>query len=87
MHCLVVFHLMRRLFAKQFLLSFVLIALFICSFGQDARDHLAKGDRTFDKKDYEGALKSYLDAIEYHKGFPDSLRENLPSHLHTLLPV
>jgi outer membrane protein OmpA-like peptidoglycan-associated protein len=59
---------MRRLFAKQFLLSFVLIAFFFCSFGQDARDHLAKGDRAFDKKDYEGALKSYLDALAVDAG-------------------
>lgn len=35
------------------------------SYAQTLKDHLAKGDRFYQKKDYENALKSYLEALQF----------------------
>ncbi len=48
---------------KKTFLAGCLALLFFCSYGQTLKEHLAKGDRYFAKKDYENALKSYLQAL------------------------
>lgn len=55
-------HAMKK---RQFCVAFVLIvALCNSVYSQNLKDLLDKGDRLFGKKDYEGALKIYLEAIQ-----------------------
>jgi outer membrane protein OmpA-like peptidoglycan-associated protein len=48
---------------KHCCLTWFVVMLCICADAQTLKEYLAKGDRFYNKKDYENALKSYLDAV------------------------
>jgi len=48
---------------KQTCISLFLFLIVFSSYSQTLKDHLSKGDRYFQKKDYENALINYLEAL------------------------
>jgi outer membrane protein OmpA-like peptidoglycan-associated protein len=48
---------------KQCCFTWFLIMLCTYAYSQDLKDLLAKGDRLYNKKDYENALRNYLEAM------------------------
>lgn len=49
---------------KRALIVGCLVSMFFFSYGQTAKDHLAKGDHFYQRKDYESALTNYLAALQ-----------------------
>src|SRR5436190_2232279 len=49
---------------KWFILAAFLPVLYISAYAQDLKSVLGKGDKFYNKKDYENALKTYLEAIK-----------------------
>lgn len=50
---------------KQLIIVWCLAFMGLYSYAQTLKDHMAKGDRLYQKKDYENALKSYLEALQF----------------------
>lgn len=48
--------------ARRFLFALLLFAVTSPAFSQDAKEAVARGDKFFSKKDYDNALKNYLQA-------------------------
>src|SRR5687768_11124045 len=68
---------------KFFYLMFIQLVLSITTFAQNQKAIIEKGDKSFARKDYEGALKTYLDAISSNPEDPGlNFRVGL-CYLHT----
>lgn len=55
-------------YKKAFILVWCLTCMGLFSSAQDLKGHLGKGDRLYQKKDYENALKNYIEALPLDPG-------------------
>lgn len=49
--------------SKRTLLTSITTLIFFCAYGQSLKDHLQKGDRYYQRRDYGNALKNYTEAL------------------------
>src|SRR3989337_2966993 len=55
---------------KALIIVWCLTCMSWCSYAQSLEKYLNTGDRFYQKKDYENALKNYLDALTFDTGDP-----------------
>lgn len=54
----------RSVFLKITIIAWCFLFIGMVSYSQNLKDHLADGDKFYQKKDYNNAIKSYLQALE-----------------------